>query len=58
MAENKKEPKKYGRVYIRVNMPKVETHLAGELHDRVSEVVKDFPGAEVEVSLMPLMPTR
>jgi len=58
VAENKKVKKSFARVIVRVHIPDVETSLAVEIHDRIREVVADYPKAEVELSMLPLMPTR
>jgi len=58
VAENKNTKTVWTRIMVRVHIPKVDTRHVGAIHDRVMEAVKEYPDAEVELSMLPLMPKR
>ena len=42
------------RIMVRIDVPKAESSVALLLHGEVAELIKNIPGANVEVSLLPL----
>ena len=42
------------RIMVRIDVPKAESSVALALHGEVAELIKNIPGANVEVSLLPV----
>jgi hypothetical protein len=58
MAEKVVTPPKVYRVMIRVDVQQMSTEAATKLHSAIDDLVKDVPGSNVELSIVPTTPTR
>lgn len=58
MADEKKAKVNPVRVIIRVQVPKIDPSLAGEVHAAITAALTPYKDAEIELSMMPTVPTR
>jgi len=58
MANGTKDPEDEARAFIRVNLPQVDPADLAGLRKAIVQLVKEYPGAEVEVTILPTLPTR
>jgi len=58
MADEKKAKVNPVRVIVRVNIPMVDPQYAGTIHSLLTEALSHFKDAEIELSMMPTVPTR
>jgi len=51
---NEKKKKVYAvRLIARVQIPKIQPELVGEVHAAITEALAEYSGAEIELSLLP-----
>jgi len=58
VADEKKAKVNPVRVIVRVNIPTLDPGYAGLVHAKLTEALAEFKGAEIELSMMPTVPTR
>ena len=57
MADAKQAKPEPVRLVVRVHIPSVDPNVVGELHAAVKEAVKPYAGAEIELSVLPIVRT-
>jgi len=58
MAVTKANPEDVARVMIRVHLPEIDPARIAALRKEILAAVKEYPGAEVEVTVLPTLPSR
>jgi hypothetical protein len=58
MADKTPTPPKVYRVMIRIDIQQITTDDATKLHAKVDDLIKDIPGATVELSVVPMLPAH